>query len=79
MDSLAKITKGLKMKFSACLTGLLLSFSTVPVMAGSITDTGSAHNFSASGWSGGENRERSRVRSGGGLETGAAGRYGDDC
>ena len=54
MEMLAKLTKNLKTNSLACFTGLLLSFSVLPVMAGSITDANSAHNFSASGWSGGE-------------------------
>ena len=54
MDMLAKITKGLKINTHACLTGLLLTFTALPVMAGSITDANTAHNFSTSGWTGGE-------------------------
>ena len=52
MEMLAKITKNLKTNSRACLTGLLLTFTALPVLAGTITDT--KHDFSASGWSGGE-------------------------
>ena len=52
MDMLAKITKGLKMNSRACLTGLLLTATSLSVSAGTIS--GSAHDFSTSGWSGGE-------------------------
>ena len=48
MDMLAKITKDLKMNSRACLTGLLLTFTALPVLAGNIS--GSAHDFSAAGW-----------------------------
>ena len=51
---LAKITKDLKTNTRACLTGLLLTFTALPVMAGSITDAGSPHDFSQSLWTGGE-------------------------
>lgn len=44
MKNLTKVTKDLKMTSRACLTGLLLSFTALPVMAGTIT--GSAHDFS---------------------------------
>ena len=54
MDMLAKITKDLKINIHACLTGLLLTFTVLPVMAGSITDAGSPHDFSQSNWTGGE-------------------------
>lgn len=52
MDMLAKITKDLKMNSRACLTGLLLTATSLSVSAGTIV--GSAHDFSASGWSGQE-------------------------
>ena len=52
MEMLANITKGLKINSRACITGLLFAFFALPVMAGTITDT--KHDFSASGWSGGE-------------------------
>ena len=52
METLAKITKGLKSNSRACFTGLLLGFTALPVLAGTIADT--KHDFSASGWSGGE-------------------------
>ena len=44
MDMYAKITKDLKMNSRACLTGLLLTFTSLSVSAGTIT--GSAHDFS---------------------------------
>ena len=52
MKMLAKITKDMKINTRACMTGLLLTFTAVPVMAGTIVDT--KHDFSGSGWSGGE-------------------------
>jgi len=52
MDMLAKITKDLKMNPRACLIGIILSFTALPVLAGTIT--GTKHDFSSSGWSGGE-------------------------
>ena len=52
MDMLAKITKDLKINTRACMTGLLLTFTALPVMAGTILNT--KHDFSTSGWSGGE-------------------------
>ena len=52
MDMLAKITKDLKMNSRACLTGLLLTATSLSVSAGTIVNT--AHDFSASGWSGNE-------------------------
>lgn len=54
MEMLAKITKDLKVNSRICLIGLLFSFNIASVMAGSITDADSAHDFSNSGWSGGE-------------------------
>lgn len=54
METLANITKDLKMLSRACLTGIFLGFAALPVMAGSITDPGSPHDFSNSGWTGGE-------------------------
>ena len=51
---LAKITQGLKINSRACLTGLLFTATSLSVSAGTITDASSKHNFSASGWSGGE-------------------------
>ncbi len=52
MEMLAKITKDLKINSRACLTGLLLTATSLSVSAGTIVD--SAHDFSASGWSGQE-------------------------
>lgn len=48
MDMLAKIIKDLKMNSRACLTGLLLTATSLSVSAGTIT--GSAHDFSVAGW-----------------------------
>ena len=52
MEMLAKITKDLTINSRACFVGLLLGFTALPVLAGTIT--GTKHDFSASGWSGGE-------------------------
>jgi len=52
MDMLAKSTKNLKLNTRACLTGLLLTFTSLSVSAGTIVNT--KHDFSTSGWSGGE-------------------------
>ena len=53
MEMLAKITKNLKINSRACLTGLLLTATSLSVSAGTIT--GSAHDFSVGNvWSGGE-------------------------
>jgi hypothetical protein len=52
MKNLTKVTKDIKMNSRACLTGLILTFTAIPVMAGTIT--GTKHDFSSSGWSGGE-------------------------
>jgi len=49
---LAKITKDLKVTSRACLTGLLLTATSLSVSAGTIV--GTKHDFSASGWSGNE-------------------------
>ena len=54
MKTLSSVAKDLKMTSHACLTGLLLSITALPVLAGSISDADSAHNFSAQGWTGGE-------------------------
>lgn len=52
MKNLTTVTQDLKMNSRACLTGLILTFTAIPVMAGTIT--GTKHDFSSSGWSGGE-------------------------
>ena len=52
MDMLAKCTKNLKLNTRACLTGLLLTVTSLSVSAGTIV--GTKHDFSTSGWSGGE-------------------------
>ena len=52
MEMLSKINKGLKTNYLACLTGLLLTVSSLSVSAGTIV--GTKHDFSASGWSGNE-------------------------
>jgi len=49
---LAKITKDLKVTSRACLTGLLLTATSLSVSAGTIV--GSKHDFSAQGWAGQE-------------------------
>ena len=52
MDMLAKSTKNLKLYTRACLTGLLLTATSLSVSADTIV--GSAHDFSTSGWTGKE-------------------------
>jgi len=52
MKSLTSVTKDLKMTSRACLTGLLLTATSLSVFAGTIV--GTQHDFSASGWSGQE-------------------------
>lgn len=52
MKMLATVIKDYKMISRSCLTGLLLSITALPVMAGTIQST--KHDFSTSGWSGGE-------------------------
>lgn len=49
---LAKITKDLKVNSRACITGLLLTATSLSVSAGTIV--GSKHDFSTSGWTGQE-------------------------
>lgn len=49
---LTKITKDFKINSRACLTGLLLTVTSLSVSAGTIV--GTKHDFSASGWSGNE-------------------------
>ena len=53
MEIFTKITKDFKINSLACLTGLLLTLTSLSVSAGTIT--GSAHDFSTGNtWSGGE-------------------------
>lgn len=52
MKTLTSVTKDLKMTSRACLTGLLLTITSLSVSAGTIT--GSKHDFSVSGFTGGE-------------------------
>ena len=52
MKTLTSVTKDLKMTSRACLTGLLLTITSLSVSAGTIT--GSKHDFSSSGFTGGE-------------------------
>lgn len=54
MKTLSTVVKDFKMISHACLAGVLLSMTALPVSAGSISDADSAHNFSAQGWTGGE-------------------------
>ncbi len=52
METLIKITKDLKRTARISLASILLGITALPVMAGTIKDT--KHDFSTSGWSGGE-------------------------
>ena len=48
MKTLTSVTKDLKMTSRACLTGLLLTLTSLSVTAGTITN--SAHDFTTKGW-----------------------------
>lgn len=54
MKTLNKITRVVYTLSKASIVGFVLGMASFPVLAGSIADADSAHNFSAQGWTGGE-------------------------